>query len=124
MWMNQSEIEFAASRHHDCPNVRKGVRLLVKLVEAVNAQSDGWAYWQAPGKSAEKLMDLLRTAGNLTHGTHGKISDDDFRKAVAPIRRMVAVQSEKQKQYGNTFEFDVDAALASSEVSAEITRGT
>lgn len=111
MWMNQAEIEFAASRIHACPNVTKGVQLLHRLMEAVNAQSDGWAYWSAPGKAADKLMDLLKTAGNLSYDTNGTISDADLRKAVSPIRRMVKVQSEKQKKYGNTFSFDVDAAL-------------
>lgn len=113
MWMNQSEIEWAASRNHACKNVRKGVRLLHALMQAVNNQSDGWPYWRAPAESAEKLMELLKTAGNLSHDTHGEISDADFRKAVTPIRRMVTVQSKKQAGYGNSFEFDVDAALKS-----------
>jgi hypothetical protein len=39
MWMNAVEIEWAARQRHDCPNVRKGVRLLNKLVEAANDQS-------------------------------------------------------------------------------------
>lgn len=91
MWMNQSEIEWAASRHHDCPNVRKGVKLLLRLVEAVNEQSDGWAYWHAPDKAAEKLMDLLRTTGNLQHGSHGTLTDAQLKAAISPIRRMVAI---------------------------------
>jgi len=112
MWMNESEIEYAAQQQHDCANVRKGVHLLLRLVEAVNRQSDGWAHWAAPGKSAEKLMDLLRTAGNLWYGTHGTIADAEFRKAVASIRSMVTRQRRIQARYGNTFEFDVSAALA------------
>lgn len=109
--MNQIEIEFAYSRQHDCPNVRKGVRLLYRLMVSVNEQSDGWAYWRAPLKSSEKLIALLKTAGNLFHGTHGTITDKQLRDAITPIRRMVTIQKKKQKQYGNTFEFDVDAAL-------------
>jgi hypothetical protein len=113
MNMNQSDIETAANNHHDCPNVRKGFRLLLLLMHEVNQQSDGWAYWSAPSKSAEKLMDLLRTAGNLWYDTHGKISDADFRKAITPIKTMVTKQKRIQKRYGNTFDFDVDAALTS-----------
>lgn len=111
MFMNQCEIENAASQQHDCPNVRKGVRLLLALVQSVNEQSDGWAYWPAPSRSAEKLQELLKTAGNLNYGTHGKISDADLKKAITPIRSMVTRQKVKQAQYGNKFDFDVDAAL-------------
>lgn len=111
MFMNQGDIEWAAQQHHECPNVRKGVHLLLRLMEAVNAQSDGWAYWKAAHHSVKKLVELLQTTGNINHGTHGTISDADFRKAVSPIRSMVTRQKRIQSQYGNTFEFDVNAAL-------------
>ncbi len=111
MWMNQTEIEWAAQRQHECPNVTKGVKLLNRLVESVNSQSDGWHSWPAPGKSAKKLMDLLRTAGNLSHGTRGTITDAQLKAAITPIRRMATTQKAKQAKYGNTFNFDVDAAL-------------
>ena len=106
--MNQAEIEWTASRQHDCPNVRKGVRLLHRLMEAVNEQSDGWAYWPAPSKAAEKLMELLKTAGNLQHGTYGTISDADLKAAIATIKRMVTHQKKLQAKYGNKFDFNVD----------------
>lgn len=96
----------------DCPNVRKGIRLLLKLIEATNAQSDGWHSWPAPSNAAQKLQELLKTAGNLNYGTSGKITADQLKKAVAPIRAMVTRQAKIQAKYGNKFEFDVDAALA------------
>ncbi len=112
MWMNQNDIECGYRNRHACPNVAKGFRLLYRLMQAVNDQSDGWAYWQAPGKAAEKLMDLLRTAGNLWYDTHGTITDAQLKAAITPIRRMVTVQDKKQKGFGNKgFVFDVDAAL-------------
>lgn len=109
--MNQHDIAYAHSRNHACPNVRKGVKLLYHLMQAVMEQSDGWAYWSPPSKAATKLMELLKTAGNLNHDTHGTITAQQLKAAISPIRRMVTVQREKQKKYGNTFEFDVDAAL-------------
>jgi hypothetical protein len=112
MFMNQYEIESAARCNHVCPNVRKGVRLLFNLMQSVNEQSDGWAYWKAPQAAVEKLIALLQTAGNLNYGTSGTISEADLRKAITPIRAMVTRQKKKQAQYGNTFDFDVDAALA------------
>jgi hypothetical protein len=111
MFMNQYDIESAMQNQHACPNVRKGVRLLYRLMQAVNSQSDGWAYCPAPSKAAQKLIALLQTAGNLNYGTHGRISDADLRKAITPIRTMVTLQKKKQAKYGNTFDFDVDAAL-------------
>jgi hypothetical protein len=111
MFMNQVEIEIMVRNRHACPNVRKGVKLIHALMRSVNAQSDGWASWSAPRKSTEKLVTLLKTAGNLWHDTHGTITDRQLKDAVTPIRRMVTTQREKQKQYGNTFDFDVDAAL-------------
>ncbi len=112
MFMNQGDIEWIAGRHHECRNVRKGCRLLLRLMEAVNAQSDGWAYWSAPSKSTEKLVELLQSTGNLQHGTHGTITDAELRTAVSPIKRMVTFQKKKQAEYGNKFDFDVAAALA------------
>lgn len=111
MWMNQYDIEEAMMSHHDCPNVRKGVRLLYNLMQAVNEQSDGWPYWQAPSKAAEKLMDLLRTAGNLNYGTHGKITDAQLKAAITPIKSMVTRQKKLQARFGNKFEFNVAVSL-------------
>jgi hypothetical protein len=111
MFMNQMEIEWAASQAHSCPNVRKGVRLLLRLMQSVNEQSDGWHSWPAPSRSCEKLQELLKTAGNLQYGTRGSITAADLKKAIAPIRAMVTHQKKKQAEYGNTFDFDVDAAL-------------
>lgn len=112
MFMNQSEIEGAARRHHVCPNVQKGIKLLLRLMEAVNAQSDGWAYWSPPSVSTEKLQALLKTAGNIVwNDTTGTITAQQLRQAITPIKSMVTRQSKLQKKFGNTFEFDVDAAL-------------
>ena len=114
-WMNQGEIEGAAKAEHACPNVRKGVRLLLKLMEAVNEQSDGWPYWNPPSKAAAKLQDLLQSAGNdngrmpLYYGTRTTISEKDLTKAFAPIRAFVT--RAKTGKYGGKFEFDIDAVL-------------
>lgn len=111
MSMNAPEIDFAAAQQHECPNVRKGLKLLQALKNAVNQQSDGWAYWKAPRDACEKLEALLQTVGNLNYPTHRTITDAQLKAAITPIRRMVTVQREKQKKYGNKFDFDVDAVL-------------
>ena len=116
MFMNRDEIEFAAQSYHECPNVRKGVHLLLRLMQSVNSQSDGWAYWHAPSHAAEKLQNLLHTAGNLQHGTHGTITEAELRKAITPIKAMVTRQKKLQAKYGNKFDFNVDAALVEADV--------
>ncbi len=111
--MNQADIEWAATQQHQCPNVRKGLRLLLALVNAVNSQSDGWAYWRAPSTASNKLQKLLQSAGNLQHGTRGTITAAQLKQAITPIRAMVTRQQRIQAKYGNTFRFDVDEALGS-----------
>jgi hypothetical protein len=110
--MNETEIEILQRRGHTCPNVRKGVRLLYRLMLAVNRQSDGWAYWRPPGRAAGPLMGLLRErAGWLFDEKQGTVTWDELRKVVTPIKRMATVQRKKQAGYGNVFEFDVEAAM-------------
>jgi hypothetical protein len=110
-WLNQSDIEGMAERRHACPNVRKGVKLLYVLMQAVNDQSDGWPYWSAPSRAAARLMELLDDRANPFRGPSRTMTEQELKAAVTPIRRMVTVQTKKQKRFGNTFEFDVDAAL-------------
>ncbi len=113
MFMNEADIEAAAAARHVCPNVRKGVRLLRALMRSVNAQSDGWPYWSAPSKAASQLCELLKRAGNLPYGTHGTITAAELRQAIVPIKAMVSRQKKLQARYGNSFDFDVEAALKS-----------
>lgn len=111
--MNQYDIELLAQNSHACPNVQRAVGLLYRLMQYVNNNSDGWAYWSPPSKASAKLQALLKErCGNLWYNTTGTITAAELRKAVSPIKRMATVQREKQKKYGNTFDFDVDAALA------------
>jgi hypothetical protein len=107
MWMNGADIEILHQNinQHTCPNVRKAVRLLYALMEATNNQSDGWHSWPKPGRAANKLMDLIRTTGNIWYALHGTISDADLKKAITPIRRLATTEAHQ-------FKFDVDAALA------------
>jgi hypothetical protein len=111
MFMNQAEIEAAADNSHECPNVRAGYRFLKLLMEATNRQSDGWAYWPKPSQSAQKLQELLKTAGNPMFPTHGTITVRQLQSALVPIKAMVTRERKRQRLYGNTFEFDVEAAL-------------
>lgn len=113
MILNQDDIEVLYRNRHACPNVRKAVRLLYGLMKAVNAQSDGWAYWSAPSAAATPLMELLQTLGNLWYDTDRTITDAQLKKVVTPIKAMVTKQKKIQAKFGNLFEFDVEQAMKS-----------
>lgn len=100
--------------------MRRGLRLLLALVESVNAQSDGWAYWRAPSDASDKLQRLLQSTGNLYHGSHGRITADQLKQAITPIRTMVTRQKKIQAKHGNKFDFDVDAALTQTAYLASL----
>lgn len=58
-FMNVYEIDEAADRWRDHRVLGPATHTLMNLVNAVNASSDGWAYWQAPVRAADKLMTLI-----------------------------------------------------------------
>jgi len=81
-------------------------------MESVNEQSDGWHSWPVPSKSADRLQELIKhnTGGFYYPSSGSSITLKDVEVTLKPIKRMAVEQHEKQKQYGNTFNFDVDAA--------------
>ncbi len=78
MWMNHSEVMNAAWRYENDPILGPATLFLREFMEQVNENSDGWAYWQAPVKAAEKLMVLIQ------RGLPG--NEADFKKTLAPIK--------------------------------------
>ena len=113
MWMNRTEIEIAAKNCAGDPVLGPATRFLKSLMESVDSQSDGWPYWSAPSKAAESLMELIQNnTGGWGHPSSGSsVTLADVKKTLTPIKRMVTFENKRQKErYGNTFEFDVDAA--------------
>ena len=113
MVFNSSDIQALVSNAnaHACPNVKTAVRLLGRLHDYTNENSDGWAYARPVTKSTEKLANLLKSRGNIWYPLHGSITLAELKAAITPIKRMATTQKKKQAQYGNTFDFDVAAAL-------------
>jgi hypothetical protein len=114
MWMNGPEVEWAAQRLAGHSTLGPASKFLNMLMDSVNAQSDGWHSWPAPGRAASKLQDLIQQ--HTTNGcAYPKDPDQptmaEVRKTITPIKSMVTKQRELQKRYGNTFEFDVAAAM-------------
>lgn len=93
MWMNEYEIDEAVELIDDrVPEFSRYAKFLHDWKEVVNSSSDGWPYWKAGGKSAEKLMDLVQRTLNVTRGRGGgeMPTEDEFRKSLAPIRSLAA----------------------------------
>lgn len=58
-FMNEYEVEEAAARYRTHPILGPATRTLNSLMLAANRHSDGWAYWPAPARAANKLMDPI-----------------------------------------------------------------
>lgn len=84
MWMNEYDIEDAANRYGaDTPNLKRAARTLLNLVNWVNGNSDGWPYWQAPSKAANRLMALIQ---DQPRWEVQEITDAELRKALTPLK--------------------------------------
>jgi hypothetical protein len=77
-FMNESEIDHAKERHKMHPILGPATELLSDLRDLVNQNSDGWCYWRAPVKAADKLMTMIESSETPTK--------EAFKKALAPIR--------------------------------------
>jgi hypothetical protein len=65
-YMNDFDIDRAARRYGDHPVLGPAVETLTNLVEWTNENSDGWAYWPKPCRSAAKLMELIEGNGRAS----------------------------------------------------------
>jgi hypothetical protein len=112
IWMNRSAVEMSAENCADHPVLGPATRFLKILMDYIDDNTDGWAHCPTITKSAGKLMELIdQNTGGFHHPSSGSsITLKDVEKAIVPIRRMATFQKEKQKQYGNKFEFDAQEA--------------
>lgn len=91
MWMNGAEVEQAAERFdaEDTPNLFHGARVLERLMDWTDSNSDGWPYWQKPSNAANKLMDLIQAANRWDPVD---ITDAQLRAALSPIKAFLTKQ--------------------------------
>jgi hypothetical protein len=80
--MNTYEIDDAAVRWALHPVLGPASRTLANLRDAVNRNSDGWAYWRPPVNAAAKLMDLVEPHPR----EHADATEELYRKALRPIK--------------------------------------
>jgi hypothetical protein len=87
-FMNEDEIEEAAIRFRTHPVLGPATATLFNLVGAVNANSDGWAYWSKPVHAAKRLMTLIHGDGSweARNGNGPTITHDQLKKAYIPLK--------------------------------------
>jgi hypothetical protein len=91
MWMNGAEVEQMAERFDagECPNLFKASRILERLMDWTDSNSDGWPYWQKPSNAANKLMDLLQAANRWDPVD---VTEADLKRALSPIKSFLTKQ--------------------------------
>lgn len=62
-FMNDFDIDQAARHHSDNPVLAAAIETISNLRDWANNNSDGWAYWPKPARSAAKLMELIEGNG-------------------------------------------------------------
>lgn len=97
--LNESEIEdaqYMAANDIHRPNIQMAVLTLARLMEWVNANSDGWAYWTKPVTASTKLQRVVQDAyrGN---GNGPDITAVALRTAGTPIRSFLTRQGVDQR---------------------------
>lgn len=87
-FMNEFEIENALDRWSDHPVLGPATRTLSNLKDAANANSDGWAYWPKPARSAAKLMEMIEGDGTWAarESVDERATPAAYRAALAPIK--------------------------------------
>jgi hypothetical protein len=77
MFMNEWDIHQAMQRYSDHSVLGPAAQLLMRFVDLVNDNSDGWAYWPKAPRAAKKLMQLLQS---------GDGTEADLKKATTPLK--------------------------------------
>jgi len=103
-FMNDYDIDLA-QRHATHPVLGPAVRQLKILRDYADENSDGWAYWPKPARSAARLMALVEgdrevsdprcqdcgVMGNQRHYRHCKrldATEAELRKALVPVKAL------------------------------------
>jgi len=85
--MNYGDVADAVGRYARHPVLGPAVYTLHELVKAVDANSDGWAYWRQPSRAAQRLMELIGTTREyLDDRERSDATPDRLKKAYTPLR--------------------------------------
>jgi hypothetical protein len=99
---NEYDIHWWVERHAADPILSCAANTLRSLKDAVNGCSDGWSYWPAPARSAQKLIALITDAERAQRrGEAHKLTVADLDRAYRPIKAF-------HTRYGARYGFDVE----------------
>ena len=85
-FMNRCDIDDAVRFSINLPVLHKAALILQDLMNAVDGCSDGWCYWKAPVKAADKLMTLIERDRDNWGKVRTDITEAELQKALTPIR--------------------------------------
>lgn len=96
--LNEDDIQHALGtiewQNDHGPNLVVAITTLNKLVNWVNDNSDGWAYWSKPTAASKKLQQLVhdRLFGAWDARVAEDITTAELRAALTPIRSFLTRQ--------------------------------
>jgi len=83
MFLNKFEVDHYRYTFTDRqPNLQRGALVLSRLMWWADANSDGWAYWPKPARSAKKLQTLLY--GKDAYSPD--VTDAELKAALSPVK--------------------------------------
>lgn len=87
-FMNDWNIDHAEHLYADHPVLGPATRTLANLANWADANSDGWAYWPKPARSAARLMELIQGDGTwqAREDADQRATPEAYRKALVPIK--------------------------------------
>ncbi len=86
--MNTFEVDDARRRYTNHPVLGPATATLVSLRDAADANSDGWAFWPKPARSAARLMELIEGDGTSRYfyGEREDATAAKLKAALSPIK--------------------------------------
>lgn len=95
-FMNDYDLESAARRYDPdvVPKRAALVLVVVALANWANDNSDGWAYWPKPCRSAAKAIALIESTAypEYERRQHEDATDAEFKAALTPIKSFLTRQ--------------------------------
>ena len=87
-FMNHWDIEEACQRWSNHSVLGPASQTMRNLRDAADANSDGWAYWPKPARSAAKLMELIEGNGTneYRYGPREDATSERLKAAYRPIK--------------------------------------
>jgi hypothetical protein len=91
-YMNDYDLLRAARVHADQPNRMQLIHAVDSLRQWADRNSDGWAYWPKPARSAARAMELIMGDGTNAADRRPDATDAEVKAALSPIKAFLTRQ--------------------------------